>query len=126
MGITFRDTHDSDRVRCNKEGEESIECNIQKNNFFQQKTKLLTAKEIAEIIKCSVSAIYEWSKSGKIPVYKVNGLLRFEEKEILEWIKAGRLKSKREEARYSKRSYVSEEIEGIISRAIDSVKKGGV
>ena len=86
--------------------------------------KLLTAKEIAEIIRCSVSAVYEWSKSGKIPVYKVNGLLRFEEKEILEWIKAGRLKSKGEGVRPSKRPHVrNEKIEEIISRAIDSVQR---
>ncbi len=88
--------------------------------------KLLVAKEVAKILQCSVSTVYEWANHGKIPVYRVNGLLRFEEREVFEWIKTSRLESKREALRSSKRPYMrNEEIEGIISRAIDSVKKGG-
>ena len=88
--------------------------------------KLLVAKEVAGILRVSVSTVYGWAKRGEIPVYKVGGLVRFDEREILEWVKAGRLKAKEEELRPSKRPYMrNEEIEGIISRAIDSVKKGG-
>ena len=89
--------------------------------------KLLVAKEVAGILRVSVSTVYGWAKRGEIPVYKVGGLVRFDEREILEWVRAGRLKAKEEESRPSKRPYMrNEEIEGIISRAIDSVKKGGV
>ncbi len=50
--------------------------------------KLLTVKDIAEIIKAKPSTIYAWAEQGVIPCFKLNGLLRFSEGEVLEWIKS--------------------------------------
>jgi excisionase family DNA binding protein len=51
--------------------------------------KLLTAREVAEIIGCHEQTIYKWKDQGKIPFIKKNGLIRFRESEIKEWIEQG-------------------------------------
>ena len=43
----------------------------------------------------SISTVYEWAKRGEIPAYRVDGTVIFEEREILEWIKARRFGPKR-------------------------------
>lgn len=53
--------------------------------------KLLTAEDVAKIINAGKSTIYEWAELGRIPCYKVNGLLRFDESEILEWLRSCKL-----------------------------------
>ncbi len=88
--------------------------------------KLLVAKEVAGILRVSVSTVYGWAKRGEIPVYKVGGLVRFDEREILEWVKTGRFEPRREPLRSSRKVCAgSDDIEGIISRAIDSVQRWG-
>lgn len=49
--------------------------------------KLLSVKEICALIQAKPSTIYQWAELGQIPCFKINGLLRFEEKEILDWLK---------------------------------------
>jgi excisionase family DNA binding protein len=49
--------------------------------------KLLTVKEISELLRVKTSTIYQWAEMGKIPCLKVNGSLRFLEDEILNWIR---------------------------------------
>ena len=49
--------------------------------------KILTCKQVAEIIQAKTSTIYSWAEQGIIPCYKINGLLRFEEDDILQWIR---------------------------------------
>ena len=49
--------------------------------------KLLSVKEISVLIQAKPSTIYQWAELELIPCFKINGLLRFEEKEILEWLK---------------------------------------
>jgi len=48
--------------------------------------KFLTVKEVCALIKARPSTVYQWAELGQIPSYKVNGLLRFSEAEILEWL----------------------------------------
>ncbi len=48
--------------------------------------KLLTVKEVSEIIKVKPGTIYEWAVQGRIPSFKLNRLLRFSEDTILTWI----------------------------------------
>ena len=50
--------------------------------------KLLKVNDICELLNARPSTIYQWAELGQIPCFKINGLLRFEEKEILEWIKS--------------------------------------
>ena len=49
--------------------------------------KLLTVKNVADLIQAKPSTIYQWAEQGSIPCFKLNGILRFSEEEILTWIK---------------------------------------
>lgn len=49
--------------------------------------KLLTVKEISEMLQVKPSTIYVWTEQRLIPHFKLNGALRFSETEILTWIK---------------------------------------
>lgn len=48
--------------------------------------KILTCKQVADLIQAKPSTIYAWAEQGRIPSIKINGLLRFVEAEILEWL----------------------------------------
>jgi excisionase family DNA binding protein len=50
--------------------------------------KLLTAKEVAAMLKAKASTVYAWAEQGMIPCLKVNGLLRFSEEAVLEWLES--------------------------------------
>jgi len=51
------------------------------------KIKLITITELAEILKVNAKTIYQWCEVGQIPCIKLNGCLRFDLEEILDWIK---------------------------------------
>jgi excisionase family DNA binding protein len=46
----------------------------------------LTVKDLSDYLKIKPSTLYSWANQGKIPRYKVNGLLRFKKEEIDFWI----------------------------------------
>ena len=50
--------------------------------------KLLTVKQVAEIVGAKASTIYQWAELGQIPCIKLNGLLRFSDDEIWLWIES--------------------------------------
>ena len=52
--------------------------------------KLLTVKEVSEIINAKPSTIYAWAESGTLPCYKIGGLLRFSEDDIMASIKSSK------------------------------------
>lgn len=54
------------------------------------KYALLTVKEVAQMLKAKPSTVYGWAEQGIIPSFKLNGLLRFLEDDILAWIEACR------------------------------------
>jgi len=49
--------------------------------------KLLTPNQVCELLQVKRSTLYSWTFAKKIPHLKVNGVLRFQEKSITEWIK---------------------------------------
>lgn len=49
--------------------------------------KFLTVKEVSRLIRAKPSTVYQWAELGQIPCFKINGLLRFEEREILHWLR---------------------------------------
>ena len=55
--------------------------------------KLLTVKDLASILKAKPSTIYSWAEQGLMPSFKLNGLLRFEEDEVLKWLESCRNQS---------------------------------
>jgi len=50
--------------------------------------KLLTAKEVSEILRVKPSTVYMWAETGQVPSLKINGVLRFSEKEIFSWLES--------------------------------------
>lgn len=49
--------------------------------------QILTVKQVSEMLQVKPSTLYAWAEQGKIPSLKMNGLLRFEESEIVLWVK---------------------------------------
>lgn len=52
--------------------------------------KLITVKDVSAILNVKPGAVYEWTYQDKIPYYKFNGVIRFDENEISEWIKSNK------------------------------------
>jgi excisionase family DNA binding protein len=48
--------------------------------------KILTIKELATIIKVKEKTLYQWAESGQIPSIKLNGVLRFDQDDVLKWV----------------------------------------
>lgn len=57
--------------------------------------KLLTPKQVSEILSISIKTVYEWAVTEKIPSVKLFGELRFRESEINDIIKNGLQKPER-------------------------------
>jgi excisionase family DNA binding protein len=47
---------------------------------------LLTVKDMATRLRVKEKTIYAWASQGKIPSVKINGVIRFDAKEIEEWL----------------------------------------
>lgn len=50
--------------------------------------ELLTVNDISKWLNVKRSTIYQWAAEGQIPAIRINGALRFDQKEVLEWIEA--------------------------------------
>jgi excisionase family DNA binding protein len=48
--------------------------------------KLLTPQEMADCLGVKVSTIYQWTHQAYIPHIKMGKLVRFREKDVLEWM----------------------------------------
>ena len=90
--------------------------------------EMLTVKEVAGLLRAQPSSIYAWAKEGKIPAFKINGILRFDLSEVREWIGKSRVspvdidKQARKMIKRSRRV----DIEGIVNRAIDTYVDRGI
>jgi excisionase family DNA binding protein len=60
--------------------------------------RLLTARELGELLGFSASTIVDWSERGEVPSFKLGGRLRFRESEVLAWLEARRVGTVRVEA----------------------------
>lgn len=50
-------------------------------------SEILTAKEVAKLLKVRTVTIYAWAKVGDIPCVRFGKSVRFNKAEILEWLK---------------------------------------
>lgn len=50
--------------------------------------KLLTPEMICDLLGIRPSTLYAWTSRNQIPHLKVNGILRFKESEISQWLKS--------------------------------------
>jgi excisionase family DNA binding protein len=53
--------------------------------------RLLTARELAELLGFQAGTIVDWAEAGKLPAFKVGGRLRFRESEVLDWLESQRV-----------------------------------
>ena len=86
--------------------------------------KMVTIKEVAELLQAKESTLYSWAEKGSIPSYKINGLLRFDLEEIREWLK----ESKKAHCRQNKplrKGHIGQDIDAVVKKAIESVKGKG-
>ena len=49
--------------------------------------KIVTIKEVSEFLNVKLSTVYQWAELGQIPCMKLNGCLRFDMEDIMNWIK---------------------------------------
>ncbi len=47
---------------------------------------LLTVKDMATRLQVKEKTIYAWASQGKIPSVKINGVIRFDDREIEQWL----------------------------------------
>ncbi len=48
--------------------------------------KLLTARQVSELLEVKLSTVYDWVYRGLIPYVKLGRLIRFKKKEIFHWV----------------------------------------
>lgn len=84
---------------------------------------LATIKEISAFLKVKESTLYSWVKNGYIPSYKLNGLLRFDMKEIEEWVKNSKFKPY--SGNMANKRMKNQDIGRIIKKAIEGVQGKG-
>lgn len=89
---------------------------------------LMTPKEVAEILNCKQSSVYAWAKEGKIPAFKINGLLRFDLLEVREWIGNHRISPLDADKKAKKIIKPSKnvDIDRVVRRAIDTYAGSGI
>jgi len=82
--------------------------------------KLVTIKIASDFLMVKQSTLYSWVHNGSIPFHKLNGLIRFDLDELLEWVKA----SKRTSSPFyiEPKSKQISDIDNMVKKAIDSVK----
>jgi excisionase family DNA binding protein len=52
--------------------------------------RLLTARELAELLAFQAGTIVDWAERGEVPSFKIGGRLRFRESEVLDWLEERR------------------------------------
>ncbi len=88
--------------------------------------ELVTIKEVSKFLSVRESTLYSWASKGLIPSHKLNGLLRFDINEIETWVKDSRIEAEPVNAPKTKHLPTRNmDIDGIVKRAIVSVKGSG-
>lgn len=99
-------------------------------NFFKGYTmnQLLKPKQVAALLNCSLSSVYDWAAQGTIPALKLNGCLRFDPDEVEEWVRQGRLKPEDIDRRVRKILKPAREVDvnAVVRKAIDSSKRSDI
>ena len=56
--------------------------------------KLLTARQVSELLEVKVDTVYDWVHRGLIPHVKLNRLLRFKKADLFRWVEGHTLQPK--------------------------------
>jgi excisionase family DNA binding protein len=75
--------------------------------------RLMTAKQVSELLEVKPSTVYQWVHVGLIPYVKIGKCVRFKKDELFRWIdknhRRERVSFKSVEKRFSKRIPVQKE-----------------
>lgn len=71
-----------------------LKLTIQKQNAQKEAEELLTAKQAAALLNIALPTLYGYTSRMEIPVSKKGKRLYFSKKELLEWVKEGRQKTR--------------------------------
>jgi len=82
---------------------------------------LVTIKDLSAYLTVKESTLYSWVHNGTIPFHRLNGLIRFDMREIEYWVEASRPASTDSIGSLKKKG-ASQEIERIVRKSIDSAK----
>jgi excisionase family DNA binding protein len=58
--------------------------------------QLLTAEELAGLLKIKAKTLLNWAGHGRIPSYKINGVRRFKLSEVNRWLDEERLREQKD------------------------------
>ena len=48
--------------------------------------ELLSAKQLASLLKVSLPCVYRWAEKGILPSYKLEGVVRFRCDDVFDWL----------------------------------------
>ena len=54
---------------------------------------LLTIREVSQLLHIKHSTLYAWAAQGRIPCFKIHGLVRFRREDIDQWLESCRTQS---------------------------------
>ena len=60
---------------------------LPKNIGIMEIPKLISIHELSEKLGLSISTLYSWSSQKKIPCVKLGGALKFNEKDVANWVR---------------------------------------
>lgn len=71
-----------------------LKLTIQKQNTQKEAEELLTVKQAAALLNIALPTLYGYTSRMEIPVSKKGKRLYFSKRELLEWVKEGRQKTR--------------------------------
>ena len=54
---------------------------------------LLTIQEVSQLLSIRRSTLYAWAAQGRIPCFKIHGLVRFRREDLDQWLESCRMQS---------------------------------
>jgi len=66
--------------------------------------KLLTAKQVSELLEVKISTIYDWVYRDLIPYVKLGRLIRFKKAELFRWVDSHEIHPKAASKKAAKRA----------------------
>ena len=83
--------------------------------------RMVIIGEVAEFLKVKKATLYSWVSNGKIPSYKLNGLIRFDMDEIEGWVEQSKYTPAELPKSYYGKASAHQDIDAIVKGAIESV-----
>lgn len=65
-----------------------LEYDLSIANRIEAMDHALTVKELAPLISCSPTKLYDMAREGRIPSYRIDGGVRFDPHAVAEWLRS--------------------------------------